>query len=103
MVTSTLSVAMFPMWRTVDAVQAQTGVVAWRLDRSPPPARERRRRSLVPGDAPLTPVEIWCHVVRECVWRVLTPAAVNALVMHRVVQSGRSKRRATVVEDAHSE
>ena len=101
-VTSTLSVAMFPMWRTADAVQAQTGVVAcdWighYLRTGTTPAY------LVPGDAPLTPVEIWCHVVRECVWRVLTPAAVNALVMHRVVQSGRSKRRATVVEDAHSE
>ena len=101
-VTSTLSVAMFPMWRTADAVQAQTGVVAcdWighYLRTGTTPAY------LVPGDAPLTPVEIWCHVVWECVWRVLTPAAVNALVMHRVVQSGRSKRRATVVEDAHSE
>ena len=101
-VSAIISVAMFPMWRTADAVQAQTGVVAcdWighYLRTGTTPAY------LVPGDAPLTPVEIWCHVVWECVWRVLTPAAVNALVMHRVVQSGRSKRRATVVEDAHSE
>ena len=101
-VSATLSVAMFPMWRTADAVQAQTGVVAcdWighYLRTGTTPAY------LVPGNSPLTPVEIWCHVVWECVWRVLTPAAVNALVMHRVVQSGRSKRRATVVEDAHSE
>ena len=101
-VSATISVAMFPMWRTADAVQAQTGVVAcdWighYLRTGTTPAY------LVPGNSPLTPVEIWCHVVWECVWRVLTPAAVNALVMHRVVQSGRSKRRATVVEDAHSE
>ena len=101
-VSAIISVAMFPMWRTADAVQAQTGVVAcdWighYLRTGTTPAY------LVPGNSPLTPVEIWCHVVWECVWRVLTPAAVNALVMHRVVQSGRSKRRATVVEDAHSE
>ena len=62
--------AMFPMWRTADAVQVQTGVVAcdWighYLRTGTTPAY------LVPGNSPLTPVEIWCHVVWECVWRVL--------------------------------
>ena len=101
-VSSTLAVAMFPMWGAAETIQVQTGVVAcdWighYLRTGTTPAY----LSPAGGQLPLTVAEVWCRLVYECVWRVLTPAAANAYAMHRIVKSHR--RRVVLVEDAHSE